>query len=178
MSAPRADVPLVPHWIGGKASDRQPGRTGDVVDPATGVRRAEVAFASTDDVDAAVEAAASAFVEWREVSLSQRAKILFSFRELLAARAGELAAIVTAEHGKVLADALGEVQRALEVVEFACGIPHLMKGQYSEEVSTRVDSYSIRQPLGVVGIISPSISRPWSRRGSSRWPSPPATPWS
>jgi malonate-semialdehyde dehydrogenase (acetylating)/methylmalonate-semialdehyde dehydrogenase len=126
-----------------------------VYDPATGAVSRHVDFASGAEVDAAVAAAADAFARWRYASLSQRAKVLFAFRELLAGRTDELAAVVTAEHGKVLADAAGEVSRALEVVEFACGIPHLLKGGYSEGVSTRVDSYSIRQPLGVVGIISP-----------------------
>jgi malonate-semialdehyde dehydrogenase (acetylating) / methylmalonate-semialdehyde dehydrogenase len=106
-------------------------------------------------VDEAVAAAARAFDGWRESSLSQRTKVLFAFRELLAARTGELASIITAEHGKVLSDAAGEVQRGLEVVEFACGVPTLLKGGFSENVSTRVDSYSLRQPLGVVGVISP-----------------------
>jgi malonate-semialdehyde dehydrogenase (acetylating)/methylmalonate-semialdehyde dehydrogenase len=126
-----------------------------VYDPATGQVTKRVAFASPADVDRAVGVAAEAFEAWRYASLAQRSKVLFAYRELLNARSGELAALVTAEHGKVLSDAAGEVARALEVVEFACGIPHLMKGGYSESVSTKVDSYSIRQPLGVVGIISP-----------------------
>ncbi len=155
MAQPTPPSRLIPHWIGGKQSDEVPERTGDVYDPATGRVAARVAFASPAEVDAAVVAAKAAFDDWRNASLSRKSKILFAFRELLASRAGELAAIVTSEHGKVLADARGEVDRALEVVEFACGIPHLMKGHYSEEVSTRIDSYSIRQPLGVVGIISP-----------------------
>jgi malonate-semialdehyde dehydrogenase (acetylating)/methylmalonate-semialdehyde dehydrogenase len=102
-----------------------------------------------------VAAASRAFDAWRSSSLSQRSKVLFAFRELVAAHSDELADLITAEHGKVLADAAGEVQRGLEVVEFACGIPHLLKGGFSENVSTRVDSYSLRQPLGVVGVISP-----------------------
>ena len=149
------DIRVIPHWIGGKESDEAPGRTGDVYDPATGRTTAKVAFATPAQVDEAVSAASAAFKEWRNVSLSRKSKILFAFREILASRTTELAAIVTSEHGKVLADAKGEVERALEAVEFACGIPHLMKGQFSEEISTRVDSYSIRQPLGVVGIITP-----------------------
>ena len=124
-------------------------------DPATGRLSRYVDFASAPEVDAAVAVAAEAFSGWRRASLSQRSTVLFSFRELLHARESELAALITSEHGKVLSDALGEVRRALEVVEFACGIPHLMKGGFSESVSSKVDSYSIRQPLGVVAVVSP-----------------------
>src|SRR5262249_55538755 len=150
-----ADLPLVTHWIDGKPFDGSSGRTGDVFDPALGQVTKRVAFASADDVDAAVSAATAAFAEWRSSSLAERTKVLFRFRELLQLRADDLAAITTAEHGKNLGDALGEVNRGLEVVEFACGIPHLLKGGFSEGVSTRVDVYSIRQPLGVAAIISP-----------------------
>ena len=146
---------LVSHWIDGKAAAPQPARTGEVFDPATGRVARHVAFASPADVDAAVTAARAAFDAWGSTSLTERMRVLFRFRELLHLRAEELAAIITAEHGKVLADALGEVTRGLEVVEFACGIPQLLKGGYSESVSSRVDVYSIRQPLGVVAIISP-----------------------
>jgi malonate-semialdehyde dehydrogenase (acetylating)/methylmalonate-semialdehyde dehydrogenase len=150
-----ADLPLVTHWIDGKPFDGSSGRTGDVFDPALGQVTKRVAFASADDVDAAVSAATAAFAQWRSSSLAERTKVLFRFRELLQLRADDLAAIITAEHGKNLGDALGEVNRGLEVVEFACGIPHLLKGGFSEGVSTRVDVYSIRQPLGVAAIISP-----------------------
>jgi malonate-semialdehyde dehydrogenase (acetylating)/methylmalonate-semialdehyde dehydrogenase len=146
---------LVQHWIDGKPHDAESERVGDVYDPATGEVTRRVAFASPNDVDLAVSAATAAFSTWRHSSLARRSKILFSFREIVVERAAELAAIVTAEHGKVLSDALGEVNRAIEVIEFACGIPLLMKGGFSEEVSTQVDVYSIRQPLGPVGIISP-----------------------
>jgi malonate-semialdehyde dehydrogenase (acetylating) / methylmalonate-semialdehyde dehydrogenase len=146
---------LVKHWIDGKPHDGVPERTGEVYDPATGEVARQVAFASPGVVDEAVSSGRGAFENWRHSSLAQRSKILFAFRELMSARASELAAIVTAEHGKVLSDALGEVGRGLEVVEFACGIPHLLKGGYSEEVSTGVDVHSIRQPLGVVAVISP-----------------------
>ena len=132
-----------------------PERTGDIYDPATGQVSGTVDFASVRIMDEAVAAAKAAFAEWGTTSLTKRTQILFAFRELLNARKEELAAIITDEHGKVLSDALGEVTRGLEVVEFACGIPHLLKGGYSEGVSTGVDVYSIRQPLGVVGIISP-----------------------
>lgn len=124
-------------------------------DPATGEVARRVAFASTADVDRAVSAAREAFAVWGSASLARRTEVMFRFRELMAARSGELAAIVTSEHGKTLDDAAGEVQRGLEVVEFACGIAHLMKGEGSEQISTRVDSTSYRQPLGVVAGITP-----------------------
>jgi len=145
----------ITHWIDGKPFGGVAERTGEVFDPATGQVSGRVDFADTAIVDEAVRAAKAAFTEWGRVSLAKRAQVLFRFRELLDARKEELAAIITSEHGKVLSDALGEVSRGQEVVEFACGIPHLLKGGFSENVSTRVDAYSIRQPLGVVGIISP-----------------------
>ncbi|HET6686382.1 MAG TPA: CoA-acylating methylmalonate-semialdehyde dehydrogenase [Jiangellaceae bacterium] len=145
----------ITHWIDGKPFAGSGDRVGEVFDPALGVAAAEVDYASPGVVDEAVAAASRAFDAWRSSSLSQRSKVLFAFRELVAAHSDELAELITAEHGKVLADAAGEVQRGLEVVEFACGIPHLLKGGFSENVSTRVDSYSLRQPLGVVGVISP-----------------------
>ena len=143
------------HWIGGKPWDGLADRTADVTDPATGQVTGRVDLASVADVDAAVAAAEGAFAQWRHTSLSRRTSVLFSFRELLAAHVDELAAAITAEHGKVLSDAAGEVARGLEVVEFACGIPHLLKGGYSQSVSTGVDVHSLRQPLGVVAVISP-----------------------
>ncbi len=132
-----------------------PERTGEIYDPATGQVTGTVDFASVRIMDEAVAAAKAAFAEWGRSSLTRRTQVLFAFRQLLNERKEELAAIITEEHGKVLSDALGEVTRGLEVVEFACGIPHLLKGGYSSGVSTSVDVYSIRQPLGVVGIISP-----------------------
>jgi malonate-semialdehyde dehydrogenase (acetylating)/methylmalonate-semialdehyde dehydrogenase len=149
------DVPLVAHWVNGKLVEGSATRRGDVFDPATGRVTKQVAFASTEDVNAAVEAASLAWLEWRSTSLAERTRILFRFRELLDQRADELAAIITAEHGKVLNDAMGEVARGLEVVEVACGLPQLLKGDFSEGVSARVDVTSIRQPLGVVVVISP-----------------------
>ena len=144
------------HWIGGKPwAGADPARRGDIYNPATGQVCGTVDFASAAEVGAAVEAAAAAFPAWRETSLIKRASVLFSFRELVRSRAGELAALVSAEHGKVASDAAGEVARGLEVVEFACGLPHLLKGGFSENVSTGVDAYSIRQPLGVVAGITP-----------------------
>jgi malonate-semialdehyde dehydrogenase (acetylating)/methylmalonate-semialdehyde dehydrogenase len=145
----------ITHWIDGKTWTGKAARTGEVYNPATGKLSGTVDFASTADMDEAVAVAKRAGAEWAATSLSKRVTILFAFREILNARKEELAAIITAEHGKVLSDALGEVMRGQEVVEFACGIPHLLKGGYSESVSTGVDVYSIRQPLGVVGIISP-----------------------
>ena len=145
----------ITHWIDGKAWTGKAARTGEVYNPATGKLSGTVDFASTSDMDEAVAVAKRAGIEWAATSLSKRVTIMFAFREILNARKEELAAIMTAEHGKVLSDALGEVMRGQEVVEFACGIPHLLKGGYSESVSTGVDVYSIRQPLGVVGIISP-----------------------
>ena len=144
----------VNHWIDGAIVEGA-GRTADVFDPATGEVSGRVSLATAEETDAAVEAAARAFPGWRDASLTKRTQVLFRFRELLDAHRDDLAALITAEHGKVHSDALGEVARGLEVVEFACGIPHLLKGGYSENVSTRVDSYSIRQPLGVVAGITP-----------------------
>jgi malonate-semialdehyde dehydrogenase (acetylating)/methylmalonate-semialdehyde dehydrogenase len=132
-----------------------PERTGEIYDPATGQVSGTVDFASVRIMDEAVSAAKAAFTEWGRTSLTKRTQVMFAFRQLLNERKGELAAIITEEHGKVLSDALGEVTRGLEVVEFACGIPHLLKGGYSSGVSSSVDVYSLRQPLGVVGVISP-----------------------
>ena len=145
----------ITHWIGGDHWSGTSERHGDVYDPATGRVSGHVDFASRANVDEAVAAAKAAFPAWRDTSLTRRTQVIFRFREILNARKEEVAAAITAEHGKVLSDALGEVTRGLEVVEFACGLGHLMKGGYSEGVSTGVDVFSIRQPLGVVGIISP-----------------------
>jgi len=150
-----AELRHITHWIGGKPWTGGASGSGDVYDPATGQVTGQVDLATAAEVNAAVAAATAAFADWRTVSLSRRAAILFNFRELVKARTSELAALVTAEHGKVASDAAGEVARGLEVVEFACGIPHLLKGGYSENVSTNVDSYSIRQPVGVVAGITP-----------------------
>jgi malonate-semialdehyde dehydrogenase (acetylating)/methylmalonate-semialdehyde dehydrogenase len=143
------------HWIDGKVVEGASGRSGPVWDPATGVQQATVDFASTEEVGHAIEAANRAFPAWRAMPLSRRSEILFAFRELVAANRQELASLVTSEHGKTLPDALGEVARGLENIEYACGVPSLLKGEYSEQVSTGVDVYSIRQPLGVVAGITP-----------------------
>ncbi|MEV6305963.1 CoA-acylating methylmalonate-semialdehyde dehydrogenase [Actinoplanes sp. NPDC051861] len=145
----------IAHWIGGAERAGESGRVSPVFNPATGEQIAEVALASAAEVAGAVAVAKEAVAEWRAASLSKRSAVLFKFRELLAERSGELAAIVTTEHGKVLADAAGEVARGLENVEFATGIPNLMKGSFSEQAATGVDVYSIRQPLGVVAGITP-----------------------
>jgi len=145
----------ISHWVNGKVSTETSGRTGDIYNPATGKVSGTVEFATTAQVGAVVDVATKAFQEWRYSSLTKRTQVLFAFRELLNANKSKVAALITEEHGKVLSDAAGEVTRGLEVVEFACGIPHLLKGGYSEEVSTDVDVYSIRQPLGPVAIISP-----------------------
>lgn len=145
----------VPHWIDGATTLGTSTDRGDVFDPAVGTVARNVALGSSADVDTAVAAAKAAFPEWSNSSLSKRTTTLFAFRELLNSRKDELAAILTAEHGKVLSDAAGEIARGLEVVEFACGISQLSKGEYSENVSTGVDVYSTNEPLGVVGIISP-----------------------
>ncbi len=143
------------HFIGGKAVAGTSGRHGPVFDPARGVQTAAVPLASAAEVDAAVEAASEAASEWGSGSLSARAAVLFRLRELVARAAPDLAAAVTAEHGKVLSDAAGEVARGLENIEFACGIPHLLKGAHSTEVSTGIDVHTVLEPLGVVAGITP-----------------------
>ena len=146
---------ILPHWIDSKAVDDAAARTGEVFDPATGEVARRVALADAGTVDRAVASAAAAARTWRSTALAQRSRVMFAFRELVAAHRDELAELITAEHGKVRDDARGEVQRGLEVVEFACGIPQLLKGGFSEEVATGVDAYELRQPLGVVAGITP-----------------------
>jgi len=150
-----ARLPQVPHYIGGVVTEGTSGRTAPVYDPALGVVTREVPLADLPELDAAVASAKAAFPGWRDTSIAKRQQILFRFRELINERKDELAQILTSEHGKVLSDALGEIARGLEVVEFATGFPQLIKGDYSENVSTGVDVYSTKQPLGVVGVISP-----------------------
>ncbi len=145
----------IAHWIDGAAVPGTSGREGPVYNPATGQRSAVVDLASAAELDAAVEGAAGAFPEWRATSLARRSEVLFRFRDLVDRRRNDIARLITAEHGKVLSDALGEVARGLENVEFACGVPHLLKGGFSEQASSGVDVYSIRQPLGVVAGITP-----------------------
>jgi malonate-semialdehyde dehydrogenase (acetylating)/methylmalonate-semialdehyde dehydrogenase len=143
------------HFIDGKPAEGTSGRYGVVTNPATGEQAAQVAFADVSEVDAAVESAAKAFASWGTASLAKRTQVLFNYRELLNKHRDEIASLITAEHGKVHSDALGEVARGLEIVELACGIPQLLKGETSTQVSTRVDVESIRQPLGVVAGITP-----------------------
>ncbi|GAA3059450.1 CoA-acylating methylmalonate-semialdehyde dehydrogenase [Actinokineospora globicatena] len=146
---------IVRHWIGGAEVTGDPGRTAEVFDPATGEVARRVALAGAAEVDRAVAAGAAAFPGWRDTPISRRTRVLFAFRELLDSAADELAEIITAEHGKVVSDARGEVARGLEVVEFACGIGHLLKGGHTENASTGVDVHGTRQPLGPVAVISP-----------------------
>ncbi len=145
----------IQHWIDGKVVASTSGRTAPVYNPAKGEQSGTVALASVDEVDAAVAAAKAALPGWRATSLSKRAEVMFRMRELVDANRKEIASLLTAEHGKVLSDALGEVARGIENIEFACGVPHLLKGGFSEQASTGVDVYSIRQPLGVVAGITP-----------------------
>ncbi len=145
----------IPHWINGRPWQGSGDRSGHVYNPATGQLIRTVRFAAAADVDAAVSSACQTSSAWAATPLARRTEVLFAFREALRAATGDLAALITEEHGKVLADATGEVSRGLEVAEFACGISHLMEGRFSENVSTGVDVHSIRQPLGVVGVISP-----------------------
>jgi len=146
---------ILDHYIAGRLQASASDRLGDVYDPATGQVRRHVPLGTAAELDAAVEAARAAFPGWSAQPALRRARCLFRFKQLLEERAGELAAIITSEHGKVLEDARGEVTRGIEVVEFACGAPQLLKGEYSDSVGQGVDSYSLRQPLGVVAGITP-----------------------
>ena len=145
----------ISHWIDGRTTPGRSGRTAPVYNPATGQRSADVDLASRDEINDAVAKAVAASRDWRHASLSARSAVLFAFRDLLHERTDELAAVITAEHGKVLSDATGEIARGLENVEFATGVPQLLKGGFSEQAATGVDVYSIRQPLGVVTGITP-----------------------
>ncbi|AGT04170.1 methylmalonate-semialdehyde dehydrogenase [Corynebacterium glutamicum MB001] len=151
MSEPQT----ISHWIDGAISPSTSGKTAPVYNPATGQVTANVALASQEEIDATIASATKAAKTWGNLSIAKRQAVLFNFRELLNARKGELAEIITAEHGKVLSDAMGEILRGQEVVELATGFPHLLKGAFNENVSTGIDVYSLKQPLGVVGIISP-----------------------
>ncbi|QHC71236.1 CoA-acylating methylmalonate-semialdehyde dehydrogenase [Rathayibacter sp. VKM Ac-2801] len=155
IAEPTTALSVVGHWIDGAPSASSSGRTAPVYDPALGVATKEVALADSAEVDAAVASAKAAFPAWRDTSLAKRQQIVFRFRELLESKKQELAELITSEHGKVVSDALGEITRGQEVVEFATGLAHHLKGEYSEQVSTGVDVYSTKQPMGVVGIISP-----------------------
>src|SRR5690348_17393276 len=145
----------ITHWIDGQRVEGTSGRNGSVYNPATGVQSGEVDFATAEELDAAVQAAKRAFASWRTMSLSRRTELFFRIRQLVHDHSEEIAKFLTLEHGKVLSDAKGEIARGLEVIEFCCGIPELLKGGYSEQASTGIDVYSIRQPLGVVAGITP-----------------------
>src|SRR5450755_1291386 len=145
----------IEHWIGGASTPGGSARTADVYNPATGQVQARVLLAGPADVDEAVQTAKKAQASWQDVSLTRRARIMFAFRELIERHLDDLARVVSAEHGKVISDAKGEVIRGMEVVEFACGIPQLLKGEFSEQVSNEVDAFSFRQPLGVCAGITP-----------------------
>ena len=149
------DAKTIQHWMNNTTFDGTAGQRMPVTNPASGQVTGEVVLGSVADARAVIDAAAAAFPAWRDTSLAKRTAILFKFRELLNERKHELAQIITSEHGKVVSDALGEISRGQEVVEFACGIPHLLKGGFTENASTKVDVYSIRQPLGPVAVISP-----------------------
>ena len=148
-------MPTLGHWIGGRLVEGRSGRTAPVFDPARGTTIASVSLASSTEVDEAVRQASTAGLEWGHASLSRRSSVLFRFRELLDSHRDELARTITREHGKVHSDALGEVARGLECVEFACGLPHLLKGSHSAEVSTGVDVHTLLEPVGVVAAITP-----------------------
>ncbi|HEY4332788.1 MAG TPA: CoA-acylating methylmalonate-semialdehyde dehydrogenase, partial [Ilumatobacteraceae bacterium] len=145
----------ISHWIDGKVVEGTSGRRGAVWQPATGEQQATVDFASVDELNTAVAVAKAAFPAWRATNLSRRSEVMFHMRELVDANRKEIASLLSAEHGKVLGDALGEIARGLENIEFACGIPHLLKGGFSEQASGGIDVYSIKQPLGVVAGITP-----------------------
>jgi malonate-semialdehyde dehydrogenase (acetylating)/methylmalonate-semialdehyde dehydrogenase len=149
------EIPTIGHWFDGQVVESTSGNTSAVFNPATGEQVASLGLADQGEIDRAVASAQAGFEVWSKLSIAKRLSVLFNFRELLNARKGELAEIVTREHGKVLSDALGEIARGQEVVELACGFPSLLKGDFSQNASTGVDVHSFRQPLGVVGIISP-----------------------
>jgi malonate-semialdehyde dehydrogenase (acetylating)/methylmalonate-semialdehyde dehydrogenase len=148
-------ITRIPHWIDGARVDGTSGRSGPVFNPAAGVQTGAVDLASVEELDAAVQSAHRALPGWRTMSLAKRAELFFAIREIFHAHREDLAKLLTAEHGKVLSDAMGEVARGLEVIEYACGVPTLLKGEFSEQASTGVDVYSIRQPVGVVAGITP-----------------------
>src|SRR5256885_154673 len=149
------ELKRITHWINGTSVAGWPGRSGTVYNPAAGIQTGEVDFASAEEVDRAVQAAREPSPSWRAVSLSRKTEIFFRIRKLVDEPREDMAKMLTAEHGKVLSDAKGEVARGLEVVEFCCGVPELLKGGFTEQASTGIDVYSIRQPLGVCAGITP-----------------------
>jgi malonate-semialdehyde dehydrogenase (acetylating)/methylmalonate-semialdehyde dehydrogenase len=177
MAAPQAFTATadVPHWIAGQPQRGNGARSQTVWNPTTGQPARQVLLAGLDDVQAAVAAARAAQPAWGEMPPIRRARVLNAFLALLNQHKDTLAAIITAEHGKVFTDAQGEVSRGIDIVEFACGIPQLLKGDYTDQVSTGIDNWTLRQPLGVVAASHPSTSRAWCRAGCSRWRWPAAT---
>ena len=155
MTATTTEITTINHFINGTETPGDGTRTQPVYNPATGAVSGELRLANRADLDATVAAARAAADSWGDISLSKRTAVLFKFRELVAAHVEDLAQLITAEHGKVLSDAKGEIGRGLEVIEFACGIPTLLKGDYSDQVSTGIDVFSFREPLGVVAGITP-----------------------
>jgi len=155
VAAKSGELKRISHWIGGQAVEGTSGRSGPVYNPAKGQQAAEVDFATVEEIDRAVQAALAAFPAWRAMSLSRRTELFFRIRQLVYEHREDIAKLLTAEHGKVLSDALGEVARGLEVIDYCCGIPELLKGEFSEQASSGIDVYSIRQPLGVVAGITP-----------------------
>ena len=153
--AEQASVPAIAHWIDGATRVSTSGRTAPVYNPATGAVQAQVALADQSEIDEAIASAEAGFRVWSAYSIAKRQSVMFAFREILNARKGELAELVTSEHGKVVSDAMGEILRGQEVVELATGFPHFIKGAFSENASSGIDVYSLKQPLGVVGVISP-----------------------
>ncbi|WP_407361194.1 CoA-acylating methylmalonate-semialdehyde dehydrogenase [Microbacterium sp. LBN7] len=154
-STTASSVPVIAHWIDGALRPSESGRTAPVFNPATGAVQAHVALADQAEIDEAIASAEAGFRVWSGFSIAKRQSVLFAFREILNARKQELAELITSEHGKVVSDAMGEILRGQEVVELATGFPHLIKGAFSENASSGIDVYSLKQPLGVVGVISP-----------------------
>ena len=154
-AAVTTELQTIGHWIDGESVRGDSGRKGPVYNPATGEQTGEVGFASIEEIDRTVASATAAHTVWRQWSLSKRAELFFRIYQLLDEHREDLARLLTAEHGKVLSDALGEVQRGIEVIEYVCGIPELLKGDFSEQASSGIDVFSIRQPLGVVAGITP-----------------------
>src|ERR1035438_6748246 len=163
-------IPTIPLWIDGKPFHSDQEKTSPIHNPATGEVIAELDHASPEEVERIIASSAAAFETWSQFSLAKRSAIMFRFRELLVEHTDELASIVSREHGKVLSDARGEIARGLEVVEFACGIPQQLKGEFSDQASTGIDVYSFRQPVGVVAGITavnfPRMDPPWWGRGA------------
>ena len=146
---------IIDHWINGSLKSSSSDRFGDIFNPATGEVISRLPMGNKKDLEEAVNAAEAAYASWSKTSITKRAQVMFKYKELLESHREELTELITLEHGKVLIDAAGSLQRGIEVVDFACGIPHLLKGEYSEQVGTGVDCYSIRQPIGICSGVTP-----------------------